>query len=65
MNIAGQDMNSLRQMLALADLVKFAKERPLPSDNEQSMENAISFVRNTKAVILLTDQKEEKDYGAV
>lgn len=65
LNIAEQDMNRLRQMLVLADLVKFAKERPLHTDNEQSMENAISFVRNTKAVILLTDQKEEKDNGVV
>jgi LPXTG-motif cell wall-anchored protein len=51
LEIAEQDMNKLRQMLILADLVKFAKEKPLNTDNEQSMENAISFVTNTKAVI--------------
>jgi hypothetical protein len=38
----------LRRTLILADLVKFAKEKPLPEDNEFSMENAISFVMQTK-----------------
>lgn len=50
LKIAEQDTNKLRQVLILADLVKFAKEKPLNTDNEQSMENAISFVINTKAV---------------
>jgi len=35
----------LRQVLTLADLVKFAREQPLPADNEQSMEQAIAFVK--------------------
>ncbi|SMD02976.1 BatD family protein [Pedobacter africanus] len=66
LTIAEQDRNRLRQMLLLADLVKFAKENPLPSDNEQSMENAMNFVKNTKAQVSLTDdKKEEKENGAV
>ena len=45
-------------MLLLADLVKFAKATPLNTDNEQSMENAISFVMNTKAAVApLTENK--------
>src|SRR5690606_17405540 len=35
----------LRQVLTLADLVKFAREQPLHTDNEQSMAQAIEFVK--------------------
>lgn len=42
----------LKQLLNLADLVKFAKEKPLPSDNEINLDHAYVFVRNTKPVIL-------------
>lgn len=48
LSITADNMNKLRQMLLLADLVKFAKATPLHNENEQSMENAISFVMNTK-----------------
>jgi hypothetical protein len=34
----------LKQMLTLADLVKFAKYKPLSTDNEQSLDNAVGFV---------------------
>jgi hypothetical protein len=40
----------LKQLLGLADLVKFAKEKPLPTDNEVNLDNAYVFVRNTKPV---------------
>ncbi|HEX5001450.1 MAG TPA: hypothetical protein VFW78_03065 [Bacteroidia bacterium] len=36
--------NSLKQMLEMADLVKFAKVDPLPSDNEQTMLLAVKFI---------------------
>lgn len=49
LDIQAQEMNKLRQMLLLADLVKFAKATPLPNENEQSMVNAVSFVMHTKA----------------
>lgn len=39
---------ALRQMLSLADLVKFAKWNPSPSDNELSLMNAYLFVNQTK-----------------
>lgn len=38
----------LRHMLVLSDLVKFAKEQPLPNENEQSWTNAYEFVMATK-----------------
>ncbi|HTI58620.1 hypothetical protein [Mucilaginibacter sp.] len=47
-DIAGVNKELLRQILVLADLVKFAKEKPLPADNEQSMDNAIAFVSQTQ-----------------
>lgn len=40
--------NRLQQLLTLADLVKFAKAQPLPTENEESMDEAIAFVKNTQ-----------------
>ncbi|HEY4327636.1 MAG TPA: hypothetical protein VGN20_26875 [Mucilaginibacter sp.] len=42
------DKNMLNKILVLADLVKFAKEKPLPAENEQSINNAIYFVERTR-----------------
>ena len=39
---------ALRQILTLADLVKFAKWNPAPNDNEMSLMNAYLFVNQTK-----------------
>ena len=39
--------SSLKKMLSLADLVKFAKWNPLPDENEQSLRSAYEFVRET------------------
>ncbi|SDF00052.1 Oxygen tolerance [Mucilaginibacter pineti] len=50
MDIAEEQRNVLRQTLILADLVKFAKEKPLPFENEQTIENAMSFVTKTQPV---------------
>jgi len=38
----------LRQVLFLSDLVKFAKEQPLPNENDLSWSNAYEFVMATK-----------------
>ena len=48
MQINEEDRNTLRHVLILADLVKFAKQKPQPFENEQSMDHAISFVNNTQ-----------------
>lgn len=49
-NVAVDDesMRKLKQLLKLSDLVKFAKENPLPNENEQSLTNAFDFVNGTK-----------------
>ena len=38
---------SLKRMLSLADLVKFAKWNPLPDENEQALRSAYEFVNAT------------------
>lgn len=51
----------LKEILVLADLVKFAKEKPLPAENELSMDKAINFVELTKPVVKpeVKNDKEE------
>lgn len=38
----------MRQILEVADFVKFAKMRPMPEDNTKSFNHAVEFVENTK-----------------
>jgi uncharacterized phage-like protein YoqJ len=42
--VTQQTRSKLKEMLELADLVKFAKENPLPDEQERSMNQAIDFV---------------------
>lgn len=58
MHIANEYRSKLSQVLILADLVKFAKEKPLPVDNELSMENALSFVLKTQQAAEAVPQTE-------
>ena len=51
--IAGDNRAMLRQVLVLADLVKFAKEQPSAAENDMSMDNAMSFVKRTHLVNVL------------
>jgi hypothetical protein len=48
--------SKLSNVLVLSDMVKFAKEQPLPNENELSWENAIDFVKHTA----LVEQEEEE-----
>jgi hypothetical protein len=57
--IEQENRNLLRQILLLADLVKFAKENPLPNENEQSMDNAIAFVSKTRQVTAVPPAQTE------
>ena len=58
-DLPAEARNKLKQLLTLADLVKFAKERPTPVENEQSIEDAIDFIKLTREEIKLIDSKEE------
>jgi hypothetical protein len=46
-NVNGQAREKLLKTLTLADLVKFAKEQPLPVENDLSLNHCIDFVRET------------------
>lgn len=48
----------LTQILQLGDLAKFAKFKPLPDENDQSLKNAFSIVENT-----LLETVEESEEG--
>ncbi len=43
-----ESKGKLKQVLILGDLVKFAKEQPLPGENDQSMSNSYDFIHGTK-----------------
>jgi len=55
--------DNLKQILILADFVKFAKYRPLPDENEVSMMNAFQFVNNTKKEELPEEIKGKDEIG--
>lgn len=63
---AYSDANSvyenLKQVLQVADFVKFAKLKPLPDENEVSMMNALFFVSQTKEPEK-TEESESSDVG--
>ena len=50
--------DNLKQILLLADVVKFAKYQPLPDENELSIMNAYLFVNNTKIEEITSDSPE-------
>ncbi|MGP8214619.1 MAG: hypothetical protein ACLQQ4_03550 [Bacteroidia bacterium] len=50
----------LRQILMLSDLVKFAKEQPLPHEHESAMNGAIDFINeSTHRLEPVADNKQE------
>jgi len=48
--------DNLKQILQLADFVKFAKYHPLPDENELSMMNAYLFVNQTKKEEIIVEE---------
>jgi len=46
--VDGSSLDQLQHILSLADLVKFAKYKPLPDDNNLTLMNAYFFVNQTK-----------------
>lgn len=55
-SIDDDSKSKLKQVLILADLVKFAKEQPLPTENDMSLSNSYDFINGTKR-----DEEEEVD----
>jgi hypothetical protein len=58
--ISKSDLNNLIQIFSMADLVKFAKAQPLPSEHELSLEQAVIFVKDT--VLRIIEQKEFEEH---
>jgi hypothetical protein len=63
-NEADSVYENLKQILQLADFVKFAKLNPLPDENDLSMMNAYLFVNQTKQVEVLTPEIETEEAEA-
>jgi len=57
LSIAKKIKEKLYQLLTLADLVKFAKAKPLPLEHENSLQNAYAFVKDTP--VQEVEEKEE------
>ncbi|MEA3462039.1 MAG: hypothetical protein U9R49_09180 [Bacteroidota bacterium] len=49
----------LKELLELADLVKFAREDPLPLDNQTNLNNAYIFVQKTYPLFYRSEEKME------
>jgi len=63
-DIGNETSGKLHKTLILADLVKFAKEQPLPVDNDQCMDDCIDFINQTRpgpeTIELKNDVETEK-----
>lgn len=55
----------VRQILSVADFVKFAKVRPLPADNIAAYENAVKFIEETKPVAVPESDDNKDNAGEV
>ncbi len=54
----------LEELLGLADLVKFAKEDPLPVENQTNLNNAYLFVQKTYPLFYMEDmERRGEDMG--
>ena len=54
----------LKELLELADLVKFAKEDPLPVDNQTNLNNAYIFIQKTYPMFYVEKIGEEEEDGS-
>lgn len=56
--LTSEQATKLREILEIADLVKFAKAKPPLEINQRFMDDAVQFVRETKFVPILTRDPE-------
>ncbi len=61
--IDDESKSKLKSVLILADLVKFAKEQPLPTENEMSMTNSYDFIHGTKQDYSGEEDKSKEEKG--
>ncbi|MEN8225730.1 MAG: hypothetical protein ABFS05_10265 [Bacteroidota bacterium] len=57
--------SKLADTLVLADLVKFAKEKPMPLDNENSLSHCVDFVTETRPVSNEEESKTEEPISGI
>lgn len=55
----------MKEILEMADFVKFAKMRPMPEDNEAAMRKAVNFVEDTRPVKVAEPEKSSDDTPTV
>ena len=55
----------MKEILEMADFVKFAKMRPMPEDNEAAMRKAVNFVEDTRPVEVAEPEKSSDDTPTV
>ena len=58
--LGDKSFNNLSQILSLADLVKFAKYKPLPDDDNLTLVNSFFFINDTKKEEAKKTQAQEK-----
>lgn len=56
-----EDFKKIDEILRLADLVKFAKMKPMLDESEKCLKQVYAFVDKTKRVMIEEDEAEEKD----
>ncbi|MCF0206187.1 MAG: hypothetical protein HUK15_02055 [Bacteroidales bacterium] len=56
--IGSENIQRVRQILELADAVKFAKFQPMQGDNDLSLRNAFEFVEDSKEIVANTNEKD-------
>ncbi len=59
--LAEKSFTQLKDILSLADLVKFAKYQPLPDDHNLTLMNAFFFVNETKKEERKTEMTDERE----
>jgi hypothetical protein len=57
-DIHNDSINHIKHILTIADLVKFAKASPLPTENEHCLDLSFTFVEITKPIVTQTDLQE-------
>ena len=60
-SIDEEKIRSLRKLLQMADLAKFAKYKPVGNENEQCFEIAKTFVNTT--LVMSLDEPNEEEQG--
>ena len=60
-NVDSEVAGKLKASLTLADLVKFAKAKPTPLENDVSLSNCVDFVQETKPVPAKQEPEPEKE----